>query len=128
MSIFSDNITNSTPLQKFHDDVEQWIHDILSGLFKRNWTRLDELIQPPVIASIINKELSKDPVQLLFKSHQIYYPWASCEFSLNLQRDDCISIMIKYSDNPDIYEDDKSKIFLTTEMPIWKISTIIMEQ
>ena len=122
MSIFSDNITNSTPLQKFHDDIEQWIYDILSGLLKIN--RDGDPGDPHIIASIINTELSKAPVQLLFEDHQMYHPWASCEFSLNLQQDYCISIMIKYSDNPDIYEDNKSRIFLIIKIPIWKILAI----
>ena len=116
MSVFSDNITNNTDLQSFHDYWKKCIEDQFDKIYNntnRDLTR---------VSSIFNGVLNKTKIQKLFEERKIYHPYFHCQFLVGEDYFGYISIKISYSDDPIIYVQDKAKIFLSLNLPIPKLS------
>ena len=102
MSVFSDNITNKTKLENFHDTCRDWFEIN----FHQTWKRWYENVN--WAASEFNKMLGDKELRELFESYKMYAPWACLEN----QEEGSIKLTIYYSEDPYIYVHAKAKIFL----------------
>jgi len=114
MSIFSDNITNSTDLQSFYNRLKTYIEDQFNQLYD---CMNGDLMR---VSSIFNREFNQIEVQKLFNEHEIYHPYFHCQLLVGKDYFGRISINIFYTDDPTIYVHDKAKIFLSLNLPLPK--------
>lgn len=117
MSIFSDNITSNTPLQEFYDTIHLWIESIFPDLWKHYHGDFS------MISSAYNAELGTPSTKKLFKNHNMYHAWLSCQpvACVDSKCNGIVSkvlITILYSEDETIYVYDQSKVFLKMSIPI----------
>ncbi len=111
MSVFSDNITNSTDLQSFHDYWKKFIEDRFDKIYNDMKGNLHW------VSSTYNSMLGDSTIRSIFEKFGIYNPWIHCSHHI---REDysIIQIVIFYSEDSTIYVHNDAKVFLLINIPV----------
>jgi hypothetical protein len=122
MSVFSEHITDKTPLEKFYDFIKSYLEENFYCVYEKSsynlsWTatEFNAMVNGHInsIAELGESQKIKD----MFKAHKIYQPWVHLTFHTRYDRHPgeskyYIEVTLYYGDDPTIYVHDKAKIFL----------------
>lgn len=118
MSVFSDNITNDTPIQKFYNFWKTVVKEEFNSLYKKFDGNLDH------ISTVYNDALNR--CRQKFEEHGIYHPWLLCTPIAGINPSESgFLVTILYSEVPSIYIHNDRKIFLQITIPISQLKGII---